>query len=182
MKLFVFENCPFCKRVELFLSYKSIPFEKQILPQEDLPIFGKSSLPVVAFDDGTIMDNSIPLLREIEYRSPHPIGFVGPVEPKVQWASMLFTSTPYFGDICKQLLLKEEMSSVFTKYFLPPLTDIVEMVEDEYFIMGPTFSVADCILAADMLPFISYGFDGIPTEILSYQKRVFQKCRLEFPL
>jgi len=77
---------------------------------------------------------SVKMLRDIEEFSPFPIGFIGPIESIFQWSTMVLTS---YSDINQEVL-----ESVFK--------EIIEKVEDEYFVMGPTFSVADCVLVSDL--------------------------------
>lgn len=178
MKLFILPNCPFCKRVLYFVQYKSLPVEIVTISPEELPLYSHATVPIMQWDDGTTMNDSIPLIREIEYRFPHPIGFVGPVEPRMQWASMIISKMPGYKDICMADEKSESLQQIFTTTMLPLMEEIQDLVEDDFFIMGPTFSVADCILAADLSPLLAKNFNGMPPEIPAYCKRVLQKCQI----
>lgn len=180
IQLISFEHCPFCKRVELFCSYKNLPIEKKIITPKDLPAYGHAEVPIVIFEDGSAYNGSIALLREIEYRFPHPIGFVGPVEGLVQSTSMIMNGIPgYFDCISPKSSLEDtEKQTIFQNNILPLLEDIIEKVENDYFLMGPTFSVADCILCGDLFPFFQNNIFEMPEEIQRYYQRVLQKCRV----
>ncbi len=79
-------------------------------------------------------EDSKKILRDIEETSPYPIGFIGPIESIFQWSSMILTA--------HDELSQEIVNSV--------LEQIEEKIEEEYFLMGPTFSVADCVLSSDL--------------------------------
>ena len=214
MKLYHYEHCPFCQRVRLFLGMKGIAYEKVLLSYDDAStpekLIGKRGLPIMEFDDGTLMNESLDIIREIEMQFPHPIGFIGPVEAKFQWASMVMTSLPQYFDILLPAYadfysaefekfpegkkyfvtskekkrgksfeeLKEETPAIFTRNILPTLESIIEIVEDEFFLMGPTFSVADCVLAADLSGLRCIKNITLPKEISMYISRVEEHCRV----
>jgi len=79
-------------------------------------------------------ENSKHVLRDIEETQPFPIGFIGPIEATFQWSTMILTAY----DELSQEIVDSAMEQ------------IEEKVEDEYFLMGPTFSVSDCVLASDL--------------------------------
>lgn len=218
MKLYHYEHCPFCQRVRLFLGYKNIPYEKILLSYDDQEIqkklIGHRGLPIIEFDDGTVMNESMDILREIEMRYPNPIGFVGPVEAKFQWSSMVMTSLPRYFDILLPAYetyysaefekfpegkkyfveskekkrgknfsdLRAETPKIFKENILPTLEKIIDIVEDEFFLMGPTFSVADCVLAADLSGIRLIDNITIPTDIKTYIRRVERHCRTDLLL
>lgn len=211
MKLYHYPHCPFCQRVRLLLGYKNIPYESVELSYADSEtpekLIGQKMLPIMEFDDGKIMGESLDIMREIEYRFPHPIAFVGPVEGKFQWASMVAVGIPryfdlllpYFPDHYEEFEkfpegkkyfceskekkrgksfadLKAESHTLFEKNIRPHLQEIIDTVEDEYFIMGPTFSVADCVLAADLSGLRIVDEIECPEEIVKYVERVEKMC------
>ena len=214
MKFYHYPHCPFCQRVRLFLGFKGIPYESIAVSYADHEtpekLCGKKMLPIVEFDDGKIMNESLDILREVERRFPNPIGFVGPVEPKIQWASMIAVGIPGYFDLLLPWYLdhyqefrdmpdgteyfqkkkeekrgktfaelKAEGTELFKNGIRPHLEEIIEAVEDEYFIMGPTFSVADCILAADLSGLRLVENIELPKEITHYIERVEKHCRVE---
>lgn len=214
MKLYHYEHCPFCQRVRLFMGFKNIPYEKIIVSYADKQtpkdLCNSSTLPIFDFGDGMVINESIDIMREIEMRHPNPIGFIGPVEAKLQWASMAVVSLPRYFDILLPAFadfysaewekfpegkehfiaskekkrgkifaeIKKETPEIFTNNILPALEEIVDIVEDEYFLMGPTFSVADCVLAADLSALRTVENITLPQEIISYIERVEKKCRV----
>ncbi len=214
MILYHYPHCPFCQRVRLFLAFKGIDYESIVLSYDDdvtpkklgLP----TMLPIIDFGNGKIINESLNILREIEQRHPYPIGFIGPIEGKLQWASMVAVNIPQYFDLLIPWYLthyrsefeqfptgekyyreskeakrgktfeelKNERVEIFNKAIRPHLNEIIDKVEDEYFIMGPTFSVADCVLAADLSGLRIVPDIEVPTEIIHYIKRVEQRCRL----
>lgn len=74
--------------------------------------------------------------------------------------------------------LKSEAADIFTTNVLPLLEPIIEKVEDEFFLMGPTFTVADCVLAADLSGLRLVQNIDVPKEILDYIDRVERRCRV----
>lgn len=211
MKLYHYPHCPFCQRVRLFLGYKNIPYESLVLSYEDTntpqKLCKSQTLPIFDFGDGIIMNESLNIIREIENRFPHPIGFLGPVEGLFQWASMAMISLPRYFDMLLPAYfdhykefkdnqktaqyfksskekkrgksfdqLKEESPEIFKNNIIPQIEEIIEKVEDEFFLMGPTFTVADCVLAADLSGLRLVHNINLPSEISSYIDRVEQKC------
>ncbi|MEI7511107.1 MAG: glutathione S-transferase N-terminal domain-containing protein [Candidatus Peregrinibacteria bacterium] len=214
MILYHYEHCPFCQRLRLFLGFKGIPYTKQLLSyadtktQEDL--IGKRVLPIMDFEDGMVIPESLDILREIEMRVPHPIGFIGPVEARLQWASQVVITLPgYFNLLLPYYLehytqefalhpdgavyfqsskekkrgktfeeLKKEIPQIYEENIKAGLLDIAAVVEDE-FIMGPTFSVADCVLAADLSGLRLVPGIELPPEIPAYIKRVEARCGVD---
>lgn len=143
MKLIANPAQHFSKRIILFLGFKNIPYT--------LIKTQTNEFPILEINEKKYIGNTLNILRDIEYAFPYPIGFIGPVETKIQWASMILTSTPSFQKIIQnQEISKEEMIS-YQEIF----EEIEGIVEDEYFVMGPTFSVADCVLSADLSVFSS---------------------------
>ena len=209
MILYHYPHCPFCQRVRLLLGYKGIPFTEKVLGYHDIKtpksLNMPKQLPIIDFEDGNIINESIDILRAIERKHPSPIAFVGPVEPKIQWASFAALGIPgyfealfpfyykyyeEFKDPKSASAFKEKEKKYgktfaemekqapthFTQNILPHLQEIVDMVEDQYFIMGPTFSVADCILAADLSGLRLIPRVSLPPEISGYIERVEKKC------
>lgn len=211
MKLYHYPHCPFCQRIRLFLGYKNISYESIVLSYDDKEtlktLCDSNTLPIVEFDNGKVMNESMNIIREIENAYPHPIGFLGPVESMFQWASMIVTCIPGYFDVLLPVYfdhykeftdfpeggvffkeskeakrgksfaeLKKETPEIFTKNILPQLEEIIEKVEDEFFLMGPTFTVADCVLAADLSGLrLLEGID-LPKEIGDYIRRVEVRC------
>ena len=111
-------------RIQNFLKFKGLSFSYL---EENFP-----SIPSLQSEISS--EDSIKLLRDIEYNTPFPIGFIGPIESIFQWSAMILTSYSHLN--------QEILESIFD--------EIIEKVEDEYFVMGPTFSVADCVLMSDL--------------------------------
>jgi glutaredoxin 2 len=213
MKLYHYPHCPFCQRVRLLLGYKNIPYESVELSYADAEtpekLIGQKMLPIIEFDDGKVMAESLDILREIELRFPHPIAFIGPVEGKLQWASMAAVGIPRYFDLLLPCFpdhyqefqkfpegkkyfqaskekrrgksfeqLKAEAPKLFEENILPHLQEILDTVEDQYFVMGPTFSVADCVLAADLSGMRIVKNIAVPENLVQYIERVEKTCKV----
>ncbi len=134
------------QRIILFLSYKGIDHES------------------ISFER---IKNSMDVLRELEFQFPHPILFIGPVEGEIQWAEGVLPDKSLFEN--KQ---QEEILKKLNPYF----QEIIDKVEDQFFVMGPTFSVVDCVLAGDLIEFKTFLEIEFPKEITTYTERVKKKC------
>ena len=213
MKLYHYVHCPFCQRVRLFLGFKRLTYESVVLSYDDVDtptkLTGKHMLPICEFDDGTIMNESLDIIREIEMRFPYPIGFIGPIEPHFQWSSQAVVGIPRYFDLLlpwyfshytaeferfpsgavyfKQSKetkrrktfdeLKKETPQIFEEFIRPELSEIIDRVEEKFFVMGPTFSVADCVLAADLSGLrVVESSIPLPSEIPAYISRVEEMC------
>ncbi len=157
----------FVGRIKNFLHFKGIPFKDAPFQNPNRKggdeisgnFFSGEGETTLRFPDSTEkMGNSLSLLRDIEEFSPFPIGFIGPIESTFQWSSMILTSYPEIS--------AEILESIFE--------EISEKVEDEYFLMGPTFSVADCVLASDLQK-LSEKF-LLPDLLTGYIDRVQKTC------
>lgn len=113
--------------------------------------------------------DAVETLRALEFQFPHPILFIGPVEGELQWVEGVLPSIALFEN--KKI---EEILKTLEPYF----QEIEEKVEDQFFVMGPTFSVVDCILAGDLIVLVEHLKIELPREISSYIVRVKNKCRV----
>lgn len=70
MKLYHYVHCPFCVRVRLALGFLQISFESIVVPYDDeetpVKLTGKKMLPIMAFDDGTIMNESLDIIKKLD--------------------------------------------------------------------------------------------------------------------
>ncbi len=214
MILYHYPHCPFCQRIRLFLSLKGIAYDSVVLSYDDAETPRKlgltKMLPILDFGEGKILNESLDILREIEQKTPYPIGFIGPIEGVLQWASTAVVNIPRYFDLLLPWYpdhyrsefdqfpagekyfreskeakrgktfetLKNDRVQIFDENIRPHLQDIIDKVEDQYFVMGPTFSVADCVLAADLSGLRLVPDINVPIEIINYIDRVERQCRL----
>ncbi len=157
----------------LFLQYKNAEYSHSIIEEqhsEDIrQQFGVTTFPFLVHtheDHKEIFENSLHALREIEAEFPHPIGFIGPVESILQSTAMLFP---------KDITIKksENISIAFSHIF----ESIIEKLEYSDFLMGPTFTVADCVLAGDLKAMQTSLNAKLPPELSQYILRVENKCK-----
>lgn len=210
MKFYHYPHCPFCQRVRLVLKAKGISYENKPLSYADgktpTGLIGKKMLPIIAFDDGTVMGESLDLIRELEKRFPEPSLTHNWIEPDLDWASNIVVRAPKFFDVVLPFYLEEfkgapEFDEVGAKYFKDSkeakrrktfaelkaeapelyrdnliiiLTEIINRVEGGW--VGQTFSVADCVLAADLSGLRSVKGIIIPPQIINYIEKVENQC------
>lgn len=70
MKLYLYEHCPFCARVQLALGLKRIPYEKQIVMEGDADtptrLIGKKAVPILRKLDGSHMGESLEIVHYVD--------------------------------------------------------------------------------------------------------------------
>jgi hypothetical protein len=157
------ENSFFSGRIENFLRFKNLEYKKvytAFSPEKKTknliipPAKTDDFLVEIIFENDEKFSGTLSSIRETEERFPFPIGFIGPIESTLQWSSMIIAALPEFS--------KQALEPVFA--------EIQEKVEDEFFLMGPTFTVADCILASDLKNLQKQM--GIPVFLTKYIERV----------
>ena len=76
MKFYHYPHCPFCQRVRLVLKAKGITYQDIPLSYADVKtptdLIGSKMLPIIDFADGTVMGESLDLIKELEKRFPEP--------------------------------------------------------------------------------------------------------------
>lgn len=158
-------------RIQLFLQYKKAEYKFSQPTETQLPDFLQqfktADFPaLINSNSKEIFDNSLNALREIEAEFPHPIGFIGPVESVFQSTAML---------IPKKITTQksEDILQLFSQIF----DNIIDKIEYSDFLMGPTFTVADCVLAGDLNAMKTIYSITLPSELSAYIIRVENKCR-----
>lgn len=169
-------------------------------------LIGKKMLPVIDFGDGKVMGESLDLIKELEKRFPEPELTHQWIEPDLDWASNIITRAPKFWDVVLPFCLDDfegapEFDEVGAKYFKEGkeakrgrtfedmkkdavalynqnlviiIAEIVDRVEGGW--VGQKFSLADCVLAADMSALRSVRGITIPPQIISYIEKVEDQC------
>jgi glutaredoxin 2 len=70
MKLYHYVHCPFCVRVRLALGYLQLAYDSNVVPYNDeetpTKLTGKKMLPIMAFDDGTVMNESLDIINKLD--------------------------------------------------------------------------------------------------------------------
>lgn len=70
MKLYHYVHCPFCVRVRLALGYLQQAYDSSVVPynDEETPrkLTGKKMLPIMAFDDGTVINESLDIINKLD--------------------------------------------------------------------------------------------------------------------
>lgn len=210
MKFYHYPHCPFCQRVRLVLKAKGVEYENIVLSYADSEtpekLIGKKMLPIIDFGDGTVMGESLDLIKELEKRFPEPELTHQWIEPDLDWASNIATRAPKFWDVVLPFVLDEfdgapEFDEAGAKYFQESkeskrgktfeqmqadapalymqnlviiLAEIVERVEGGW--VGQKFSLADCVLAADLSALRSVKGVDIPPQIIEYIEKVEDQC------
>ncbi|AAU37659.1 glutaredoxin 2 [Basfia succiniciproducens] len=70
MKLYVYEHCPFCVRARMIFGLKNLPFEQEVLSNDDeatpTSLVGKKVVPILVKDDGTAMPESLDIVKYVD--------------------------------------------------------------------------------------------------------------------
>ncbi|MCM5705690.1 glutaredoxin 2 [Larsenimonas salina] len=86
MKLYVYDHCPFCVKARMIFGLKDVPFELEILlnDDEETPrrMTGVKSLPILERDDGSFLGESQDIIEEIDRTHGAPV-LDGPRNPEL---------------------------------------------------------------------------------------------------
>ncbi len=70
MKLYLYEHCPYCVRVEMVAHYRHVPVEKVWLANDDEAscrrLIGSKQVPILEFDDGRAMAESLDIAQVLD--------------------------------------------------------------------------------------------------------------------
>ncbi len=70
MKLYLYDHCPFCVRVEMVAHYKNVSCEQIYLLNDDedtcYRLINAKQLPILEFDDGHCMAESLDIVRKLD--------------------------------------------------------------------------------------------------------------------
>jgi glutathione S-transferase len=89
-----------CATVEKALELKGVPFKRVELPAASQPLvmrrlFGQRTVPGVRFADGTKVQGSRPILRELERRVPEPALYGSPeIDEAERWGEEVLQAIP----------------------------------------------------------------------------------------
>lgn len=70
MKLYHYVHCPFCVRVRMGLGFLNLSYESHVLRYDDektpVSFIGKKMLPILQRNDGSYMNESLDILKELD--------------------------------------------------------------------------------------------------------------------
>lgn len=70
MKLYLYDHCPFCVRAEMVAGWRQVPIENVYLLNDDvqahLDLIGVKMAPILQFDDGRAMGESLDIVAELD--------------------------------------------------------------------------------------------------------------------
>ncbi|NCP67040.1 hypothetical protein GW756_01900 [bacterium] len=210
MKFYHYPHCPFCQRVRLVLKAKNIVYQDVPLSYADVKtpteLIGAKMLPIIDFEDGKVMGESLDLIKELEKRFPEPSLTHNWIEPDLDWASNIVVRAPKFFDVVLPFYLDEfegapEFDEAGAKYFqegkeakrgktfdelkadAPAMYNqnlviiLAEIIERvEGGWIGQHFSMADCVLASDLSGLRSVKGIELPPQIIRYIEKVESQC------
>jgi glutathione S-transferase len=99
-RLFLLHGSHPCATVEKALELKGVPFTRVELPAASQPLvmkplFGARTVPGIRFEDGTKVQGSRAILRELERRVPEPALYGGPaIDEAERWGDEVFQPVP----------------------------------------------------------------------------------------
>lgn len=210
MKFYHYPHCPFCQRVRLMLNAKELEYEDIVLSYADVEtptnLIGAKMLPIIEFDDGAVMAESLDLMVELEKRFPEPALYTETTPALVDWASKAVMEIPRYFDLTLPWHLDAyadaaEFDEAGKKYFqegkekkrgvtfvklkaqapeiyqMNVLPHLLEIMEKlDGGFVGKVFSAADCVLAADLLGVTIVDKIDVPEAILTYVRKVEDHC------
>ena len=75
-------HCPFCVRVRLALGFLGIAWKSSVLRYDDeatpIGLTGKKMLPIVVFENGDVMDESLDIIRALDHKDR--LGSASPID------------------------------------------------------------------------------------------------------
>lgn len=136
MKLYTYENCPFCVRARMIFGLKKLPVEKIALQQDDnetpIRLVGKKSVPIFDNGEGVVMPESLDIVRYVDTHYGTPI-LQDSVRPEIQqWADRVaYTYKLYFPRLSK-LNLAEHQTPSALRYYIESKTKWLGNFEELY--------------------------------------------------
>lgn len=121
MKLYIYQNCPFCVRARMIFGLKNLPVEYVVLQQDDeetpKKLVGKKLVPIFDNGAGVVMPESLDIVRYVDSHYGAPI-LRDAVRPEVQqWVDSLgYTFKLYFPRFSKLKLAEHQTPSALRYY------------------------------------------------------------------
>ena len=209
MKLYHYPHCPFCQRVRLALGAKKIAYESIIPSYADAKtptqLVGKKILPIVVFDDGEVLAESVDIIQALDNRFDHHPLFRKDTQKELTWVTRVVQIPRYFDLLLPHYLdtYKDapEFDEAGTEYFRTTKEqkrgttftalkaerkNIYEQNIDpvlnqfrhkiEHGFIQEKFSAADCVLAADLSGLRIIPEIALPSLITEYIERAEDYC------
>jgi glutaredoxin 2 len=70
MKLYIYDHCPFCVKARMVFGLKNVPISLVTLANDDektpIALIGKKMVPILEKDDGTVMPESMDIVRYVD--------------------------------------------------------------------------------------------------------------------
>ena len=202
MKFYHYPHCPFCQRVRLLLKLLNFEYEDIVVSYADVKtptdLIGSKMLPIVVFDDGAVMPESLDLMHQINQgKIPEgPLDFA---------SSFVFQIPRYFDLILPWFVgnyqefqdfpegatyfqeskesrrgmsfgeLKAEAVDIYEENAEAKLIELVRNLKGD-FLEGDQITLADLVLAADLNGLRLVEGITLPIGLLEYMRRVEEAC------
>jgi glutaredoxin 2 len=124
MKLYHYDHCPYCAKARMIFGFKNIPFEDEILlnDDEDTPIkmVEKKVVPILKKADGSFMPESLDIVKYVDenFGSGEIVSYSSPRQEIKDW---LYSSRNYVYDLAMprwvKMPLKEFKTQSAKDYF-----------------------------------------------------------------
>jgi glutaredoxin 2 len=76
-KLYIYQHCPYCSRVEIVIGLKNLPVEIAYLPNGDekahTDLCGKKQVPILIKSDGSVLLESLDIAKFLDESSGEPL-------------------------------------------------------------------------------------------------------------
>ncbi len=89
MKLYIYEHCPFCARARMIFGLKKIPVDLSVIMEGDadtpIRLIGRKVVPILEKDDGSVMSESMDIVRYVDALVSQPVLTDPPREEFEAW-------------------------------------------------------------------------------------------------
>ena len=167
MKFYRFRRSTNCERVALALGHKGIaPETVRVDPADRAPVrqvSGQDLVPVLVFDDGEVVSDSMEIVRRLDERHPEAPLYPASASRRaemlvfIDWFNRVWKRPP--NEIAQELEKESPDAGRIERLgtAMVQALDLFErMLDGRDYLMGDGFSAADCCA----FPFVKYGALG----------------------
>lgn len=116
MKLYVYEHCPYCVKARMIFGLKNIPFELDVLLNDDeatpISMVSKKVVPILKKNDGSYMPESMDIVHYVDQYQP-PIILTNKTNPHIsEW---LNTVSAYINNLLMPRYVRANLAEFKTQ-------------------------------------------------------------------
>lgn len=208
IKLYHYIHCPFCVRVRLAFGFLGMEWESVPTPYNDektpIDLTGVKMLPIVQFDDGTAMNESLDIIKKIDEKDQLQNAKLENVELKKEVEDLLDEFAGPVHNLCMPYWVwtkefdqesreyfqtkKEKKRGSFhllvqkRKEFLVKLPPLFTKLRNELvpFYKSDQMTVLDIMIASHLWGLYVHPDFQFPPQIHEYLQRVKSACKFDY--